>query len=686
MHRWITSVALISLLAGCSEQAGSLFGMKEKKPEPGTFTVKAPPKVITTESLLDDMVELSRLMELSGPAYKTLQASSYDRASKSPDNHDAWFANKDWGQWIRIEEKEGRREGVMMEADGPGVIVRIWSANPDKAGKIRIYIDGSAKPAIETEMETLLGGRYPGLASPLAGRRAAGWNLHFPIPYARHCKVTSDGGEFYYHVNYRTYAPETQLESFRPEQIQQLSARIQEVAGRLGDPRLGSNPPADRKREPFEATLSPEKQLIVSNLEGPRAICGLLFHIMASDLTAAARQTVLRISFDGEHAVECPLGDFYGSAALVPYDSYALGVTEKKPQDLWCHWWMPFEKNAKISVRNLGSQTVQLTGAVATVPYDWNDRSLHFHAKWRIERDIPALPKTDWAHLEAQGEGRFVGGALHITNFVRDWWGEGDEKIYVDGESFPSHFGTGTEDYYGYAWCSQERFVHAYHAQPMCQGPGNYGNTYVSRFHIIDDIPFTKSFKFDLENWHGSQKETSRTTRAAVSYWYARPGGRDFFKEITRDDVRIVPMPAYTVPKVKGAIEGETLQVLEKTGVAERQELGEEHSGATHLWWREGKPGDKLVLGFDAPEAGRRNVVVRLTGAPDYAKVQLYINGQKAGPERDLYRENVRALREMDLGAFDLKKGQNTLTAEIVGASEKAIKSYMFGIDYILLK
>ena len=190
------------------------------------------------------------------------------------------------------------------------------------------------------------------------------------------------------------------------------------------------------------------------------------------------------------------------------------------------------------------------------MPWQWNDRSLLFHAKWRIEKDLPSRPFTDWTHLECSGNGRFVGGALHVINPVRGWWGEGDEKIYVDGETFPSHFGTGTEDYYGYAWCSNERFVHAYHNQPRCDGPGNYGNTSVNRFHILDDIPFTRSFKFDMENWHSNP--TCDTTRAAVSYWYARPGCWDdwFFGPMTRDDVKIEPMPVLPITKVPGRDRG----------------------------------------------------------------------------------------------------------------------------------
>ena len=78
----------------------------------------------------------------------------------------------------------------------------------------------------------------------------------------------------------------------------------------------------------------------------------------------------------------------------------------------------------------------------------------HFHAKWH--RDSVPLPKDrwpDWVMLRTQGRGRFCGVMLHVWNPRGGWWGEGDEKFFVDGEKFPSTFGTGSEDYFGYAWC-----------------------------------------------------------------------------------------------------------------------------------------------------------------------------------------------------------------------------------------
>jgi hypothetical protein len=119
-----------------------------------------------------------------------------------------------------------------------------------------------------------------------------------------------------------------------------------------------------------------------------------------------------------------------------------------------------------------------------------------------------------------------VGTVLDVENPPgAAWWGEGDEKITIDGESFPSLFGTGTEDYFGFAWSTPETFAHAYHAQT--QAPGGFGGRFsMNRFLILDPVPFTRSLRFDLEIWHWTDTSIAAD---AVLYWYARPGARDDF-------------------------------------------------------------------------------------------------------------------------------------------------------------
>ncbi len=641
---------------------------------------------VNTEVLLEQMTDLQRLTHLPQPAYTCKQFSSYDRASASYSDHRGWFANGDRGQYLRVEENDGRKEHVMVDVDGPGAIVRIWSANPE--GNLRVYIDGSDEPAIEANMRNLLGGQVHGFPVPLAGQRAKGWNLYFPIAYAKHCKITSDKGGFYYHVNYRTYEAGTEVTSYSRADMGTYSAKIKEVAERLASPREGSNVPADAERDTvrFSETCIPGPEFTLADIGGSKAICDMQLQIDAEDPELAARGVVLYMIFDGQQTVEVPLGDFFGTApGLTSYEAMPSGITEGEAPVCWSHWVMPFAKNAVIKVRNFTGQAVEIKGSLATVPYEWKASSLLFHAKWRIERAIPSRPMTDWTHMCLNGQGRFVGGHLHVINPVRNWWGEGDEKIYVDGETFPSTFGTGTEDYYGYAWCSNERFVHAYHNQPLCDGPGNYGNTSVNRFHVIDDIPFTKAFRFDIENWHSHP--ATDTTRAAVNYWYARPGCRDFFGPITEEQVQLQKIGPYEPDRVEGAIEGEAMKVLEKTGegTVRTQDL-DFLSGARQMWFVNAKPGDMVKLGFKADQGGEKNVLVRGTKADDYAKVQFYVNGHKVGPVIDLYDARVRGSAEMNLGKVQLDEGQNTLGIEIVGANDKAVKRYYVGLDYLRLE
>ena len=93
-----------------------------------------------------------------------------------------------------------RQGHVLAEMNGPGCVVRIWSANPKDAGNVRIYLDGADKPVIEGSLEKLLGGKWKTkidgketipFPDPIACERSRGFNLYFPIAYANHCKSRS---------------------------------------------------------------------------------------------------------------------------------------------------------------------------------------------------------------------------------------------------------------------------------------------------------------------------------------------------------------------------------------------------------------------------------------------------------------------------------------------------------------
>jgi len=141
---------------------------------------------------------------------------------------------------------------------------------------------------------------------------------------------------------------------------------------------------------------------------------------------------------------------------------------------------------------------------------------------------------------------------------------------------------------------------------------------------------------------------------------------------------------------VKGVIEGEKLKVLSKTGGnAQEQDMTGfpgQWSNDAHLWWVEAKPGDKLDLALPVKEAGKHRLGAQMTKAPDYGIVQLYLDGQKLGGPIDLYHASVIPTGPHSLGVQELTAGEHKFTVEITGANAKAIKSYMFGLDYLKLE
>ncbi len=115
---------------------------------------------ITLESLLQEMMDRKEITYFPNPSYTQKQFSSYDQRSIDPDSTD-WFANRDCSNFIRVDENEGRREFVLVDVDGPGVISRIWvtfQSQLIKEGIIRFYLDNDSIPVIEGPVAEVIGG------------------------------------------------------------------------------------------------------------------------------------------------------------------------------------------------------------------------------------------------------------------------------------------------------------------------------------------------------------------------------------------------------------------------------------------------------------------------------------------------------------------------------------------------
>jgi hypothetical protein len=670
------------------------------------------PKV-TLVSLLEEMIERDHLARLPDLAYTCSQFSSYDRHSTEP-GASTWWANADRSYFVRIEETDGRKEHVLMDIAGPGAIVRFWATwhgpggGPFSNGTLRIYLDGQAEPAIEGPMADLIsGGALVGSplsegVSPDTEKARQGHNLYLPIPYARHCKVTYEtkayidegarkGEALYYQINYRTYDKGIAVETFSHEALKQAEPVLARVQKTLAKPmRPGA--------KGLHMEVSPDRiapgQSQVMVLNGPAAIRSLKIRIQAENRSQALRSTVLQIECDGMRTVWVPLGDFFGTGYHIrPYASWYTEVLADGT--LSCDWIMPFHTKATVTLLNLGGQPVELAECrMGISAWDWNDQSCYFFAAWqewpRLKTQTNAESKDlgafDLNWVTVQGQGHYVGDTLTLFNAAPSWWGEGDEKIYVDGETFPSHLGTGTEDYYGYAWCRPEPFASPFHAQPSGAGNITSGFTVNSRYRVLDAIPFKESIQFDMELWHWAK---TRMDYAPTTFWYARPGATSNVQPDPDGASQPVAQSAEYVPKprqVENALEGESLKVLECTGGTHSVQLSTTFnwSGNRQRWWIDAEPQDCLVVEFDAPQSGIYNIEVGLTKAVDYGMVQLAVNDKVKQGALDCYHTSVVA-DSVALKACDLVEGPNRLKITVVGANPEAIKRHMFGLDYLLL-
>jgi len=657
---------------------------------------------ITLESLLKEMVDRDAAARWPEPAYKCMQASSYDRRSKTPDDAAGWFANNDWSQFVRSEENKGRVEWVLMDADGPGAIVRQWWGGkmPPKGAVLRFYLDGAEEPAIEGyPYDILAGGALA--PKPLSMEYAkapagspGGMNLYLPIPYAKHCKVTySEPGATdpkkppnwrWYNMEYRTYAAGTKVRTFTMAELKAAGPLVDDVCDALD---YAYPDEFESRRFVSETGVDPGQEVSLDLPAGPAAIRYLMVWDSLSNDEKSSRTLVLKVTFDGKEAIWCPLGDFFGSGPFLA----GIGSWWRRFECFSeSRWVMPYEKSAKITVMNLGKKAELVHMAALVSDWAWDARSMHFHAVWRQERGIPTRPYRDWNYVTVIGKGVYMGDTLAVFNPVRDWWGEGDEKIWVDGEPFPSHFGTGTEDYYGYSYGNPTLFNTPFCNQPRVDGPGNAGHTTNTRTRILDAIPFEKSIKVDMEIWHWKDVKMDY---AVTSYWYALPGAAS--NRTPQPDEAAAPLSKLVERaafKIPGAIECEKMKVAAKSPdlAVETQQSNAlpngQWSGGTQLFLRGKKVGDFVELEFPVAAAGPQKVTLYGTQSYDYGILRFSVNGKAAAKDYDAYSKESKAWGPVDLGVFEPKDGRMVLRAEVVGASpeSRGTKSY-FGLDCVVL-
>jgi len=643
---------------------------------------------LTYTDLVGHLTDMERVAVLPAQGEQCMQWSSYDRASRYDEKtgkYVKWEANGDGNGYIR---KEGGKL-VVAEMNGPGCIWRIWSATT-KEGHVRIYLDGQPKPAVDLPFSGYFDGKNePFTRSALVHTAAGnGKNCYIPIPFQKSCKIIADPnyGQ-YFQFTYSVFPRGTIVPTFNMNLSDEEKAALDKANERLTNCGADWDVYKGQKKEFISVSIPAGEKKTVFKTSGPAAITSLIVRgPLPADIglqREILRELTISIFWDRQSkpAVWCPLGDFFGTApGANQYKSLPLGIIGNSA---YSNWYMPFDKEVNIEFANESQTDVTAQFEITVTPLNNPvEKYGRFHAKWHRDTFLPAEPerKIDWTILKTTGRGRFCGVELEVWNPRGGWWGEGDEKFFVDGEKFPSTYGTGSEDYFGYAWSSADLFYNPLHNQTICEG--NKGHISVNRWQIADNIPFQNSFEGSIEKYWPNEKPTQYS---CVAYWYQAAGEQDPYESIPVDQ-RVNFYSPITYP-----LELSGITVLEKPeGKLDEQNMSAYRPAKwkddNQLWWT-GKPGAKLKLAVNVKNEGDFEFYTKLTKAPDYGIVQFYIDDNKLGEPIDLFnKDKVIITDELNLGKVRLNPGDHVLTVEILGANPDAIKMYMFGMDYLRLR
>jgi len=281
------------------------------------------------------------------------------------------------------------------------------------------------------------------------------------------------------------------------------------------------------------------------------------------------RFAILRIYWDGETepSVECPVGDFFACGWGQYAQVSSLPVCVNPGSAFNCYWEMPFRKGFKMTIENIGAKprpnedpnlnrfTVyyQINYTLTDVP----DDAAYFHAQFRRVNPLPY--KDVYTIVDGiKGWGHYVGTYMAWGVHNNGWWGEGEIKFYMDGDTkFPTIAGTGTEDYFCGSYdfdakapdgsIQYHEFTTPYAGLPqVIRGDGHYQVMQrfgLYRWHIMDPIRFEKDLKVTIQalGWRsGGRYLPLQDDIASVAYWYQTEPHAKFPKLPDKDYLEII--------------------------------------------------------------------------------------------------------------------------------------------------
>jgi hypothetical protein len=296
--------------------------------------------------------------------------------------------------------------------------------------------------------------------------------------------------------------------------------------------------------------IQPGDTLELASLDGAGMIRHLYFSIWGGE--HYLRDLVLRAYWDGQDSpcVEVPFGDFFGLGQERPRFFSSLMVTVN-PGDLGVfgtfgfnnYFPMPFSDGARLTLTNEGTE------AIPAVWYHVEFEKMkklpaglgRFHATWNrvnrteaigdnINTTLHDARNTTGEHnyvlLDAEGQGTLAGIFLNIDNSMGNWYGEGDDMIFIDGEGWPpSYHGTGSEEIFGGGACPTDEYAGPYTGFHLIGNLDYTGKVSMYRFYINDPVRFRKSIRMTIEHGHANNIANDYSSTA---FWYQSDPHRTF--------------------------------------------------------------------------------------------------------------------------------------------------------------
>jgi len=408
----------------------------------------------------------------------------------------------------------------------------------------------------------------------------------------------------------------------------------------------------------------------------------------AKNGSATHQDMLLRIYWDGSDkpGVEAPVGDFFANCFGRRSQVVSLPVIVEDADSYNCFWQMPFRKSARVEIVNQGDKPINLL----YYNIDWIKKNSlpkdtpYFYAQYRQE--YPAQHGKDYVILDTKGKGHYVGTVLAVRSRSPSWFGEGDEKVYIDGEERASIWGTGTEDYFLSAWGLKTTGTPYFGVPYFDQWGIVGGHTSAYRWHVNDPLVFNSGIKVTIEHfgWISSDENPKNQTNSwnereddysSVAFWY-QTGTPTF-------TARAPSGPERRLPSIERAIIYARDGSKHGAGTVQNQQL-EFFGGEQVLYMPTAQEGAWLEVAFEVKKKEPLRLLLNMSKSYDFGKYQAYLNGVKLGGPMDFYSATV-ADQEFHLLDFWPDPGQYVLRLECVGKNV-ASSGYFAGIESVRLR